>query len=184
MLKFSGMNEQNSVTGYAAFWKRVVAFVIDLRIIISLFSLLIYAVNRLLALPVEYASLLETGFPLKITPYIEEHFLEIVILYSFLKFIVVFPYSTLLESSRWQATLGKLLFGIRVTSLSGQRISFLQATGRLFGKALSGHILLIGYLMAAFTERKQALHDLLAGTIVINKESVVSIQESPTNQGT
>ena len=178
------MNEQNTISGYAAFWKRVVAFVIDLAIIVALFSLLIYAVNSLLALPVEYAPILETGFPLKISPYIEEHFLEIVILYSLLKLAVVFPYFTLLESSRLQATLGKLLCGIKVTDLSGRRISFLRATGRFFGRILSGQILVIGYLMAAFTERKQALHDLLAGTLVVSNESVVSIKESPTSQWT
>jgi uncharacterized RDD family membrane protein YckC len=176
------MNEQNIISKYAAVWKRVVAFVIDLVIVVALFSLLICAVNSLLALPVEYASILETGFPLKITTYIEEHFLEIVILYSLLKLAVVFPYFTLLESCRLQATLGKVLCGIKVTDLSGQRISFLRATCRFFARILSGQILLIGYLMAAFTKRKQALHDLIAGTLVINNESVVSIKESLTKQ--
>lgn len=178
------MNEQNSISRYAAFWKRVVAFVIDLVIVVTLFSLLIYTVNTLLALPVEYASILETGFPLKITPYIEKHFLGIVILYSLLKLAVVFPYFTLLESSRLQGTVGKLLCGIKIIDLSGKRISFLRATGRFSGRILSGQILLIGYLMAVFTKRKQALHDLLAGTLVVNKESVVLVKESPANQWT
>jgi uncharacterized RDD family membrane protein YckC len=176
------MNEQYTVSECAAFWKRVVAFVIDLAIVVALFSLLIYAVNSLLALPVEYASILETGFPLKITPYIEEHFFEIVILYSLIKLTVVFPYFTLLESSRLQATLGKLLCGMKVNDLSGHRISFLRATGRFFGKILSGQILLIGYLMAAFTKRKQSLHDLLAGTVVVDNESLVSNEKSITSQ--
>ena len=175
------MSEQNSIAEFAVFWRRAAAFAFDMAIVITLFSLLIYAVNSLLALPVEYASFLETGFSLKITPYIEDNFLEIVILYSFLKFIVVFPYFTLLESSRWQATLGKLLLGIRVTDLSGQRISFLRAAGRLFGKTLSGQILLIGYLMAAFTEREQALHDLLASTIVVSGKSAASNEKSLEN---
>jgi uncharacterized RDD family membrane protein YckC len=81
--------------------------------------------------------------------------------------VVQWLYYTLLESSSKQATVGKMALGIRVTDLDGGRISFGRATGRYFGKILSGLILGIGFLMAAFTERKQALHDLLAGTLVV-----------------
>jgi uncharacterized RDD family membrane protein YckC len=87
----------------------------------------------------------------------------------------------LLESSRLQATLGKIAFGIIVADLSGKRISFLRATGRFFGKVLSGQVLLIGYIMAAFMQRRQALHDLLAGTVVVNKNSVVTVTAKPNN---
>jgi uncharacterized RDD family membrane protein YckC len=76
-------------------------------------------------------------------------------------------YFALLESSSKQATVGKMALGIRVTDLDGRRITFGRATGRHFGKILSGLILGIGFLMAAFTERKQALHDMLAGTLVV-----------------
>lgn len=78
-------------------------------------------------------------------------------------------YYALQESSEAQATVGKKLLGLVVVSLTGERISFGQATGRYFGKLLSTIILLIGYLMQPFTEKKQALHDLLAGTLVIKK---------------
>jgi uncharacterized RDD family membrane protein YckC len=81
--------------------------------------------------------------------------------------VVQWLYYALLESSSKQATVGKMALGIRVTDLDGGRISFGRATGRYFGKILSGLILGIGFLMAAFTERKQALHDLLAGTLVV-----------------
>jgi len=75
-------------------------------------------------------------------------------------------YESLMESSAQQATLGKLIFGLKVTDLAGNRISFARATGRHFAKILSGLILLIGFIMAGFTERKQALHDMIAGTLV------------------
>ena len=75
-------------------------------------------------------------------------------------------YEAFLESSSYQATLGKMIFGMKVTDLQGNRISFARATGRHFAKILSGMILLIGFIMVAFTERKQGLHDLLAGTLV------------------
>ena len=76
-------------------------------------------------------------------------------------------YSALQESSESRATLGKKLVGLKVVDLSGEQISFMQATGRHFGKLISGLILLIGYLMQPFTEKKQALHDIMAGTLVI-----------------
>jgi uncharacterized RDD family membrane protein YckC len=75
-------------------------------------------------------------------------------------------YEAFMESSSYQATLGKMVCGMKVTDLSGNRISFERATGRHFAKYLSGLILCIGYIMVGFTERKQGLHDLLAGTLV------------------
>jgi uncharacterized RDD family membrane protein YckC len=74
-----------------------------------------------------------------------------------------------MESSERQATIGKSVMGIYVADLNGQRISFLRATGRYFAKILSALILFIGYIMAGFTARKQALHDILANTLVLNR---------------
>jgi uncharacterized RDD family membrane protein YckC len=75
-------------------------------------------------------------------------------------------YFALQESSERQATLGKMALKIYVTDLQGRRISFGQATGRYFGKILSTLILGIGYMMAGFTAQKQALHDMMASTLV------------------
>ncbi len=76
-------------------------------------------------------------------------------------------YYALMESSPKQATIGKMAMGIYVADLDGGKITFATATGRYFAKILSGLILLIGYIMAAFTEKKQALHDQMAGTVVL-----------------
>lgn len=73
------------------------------------------------------------------------------------------------ESSTSQATLGKKAFNLRVYNMQGQRVSFGQATGRYFGKLLSGLILGIGFIMVAFTARKQGLHDMMAGTVVLHR---------------
>jgi uncharacterized RDD family membrane protein YckC len=73
------------------------------------------------------------------------------------------------ESSRRQATLGKMALAIRVTDLAGGRIGFGRASGRYFAKYLSAAILMIGFAMAGFTARKQALHDLVAGTLVVDR---------------
>ncbi|MBI2679746.1 MAG: RDD family protein [Candidatus Solibacter usitatus] len=78
-------------------------------------------------------------------------------------------YHAVMESSSFQATFGKKILGMVVTDLAGQRISFAQATGRHFGKLLSGLIMNIGFIMAAFTEKKQALHDMLAGCLVVRR---------------
>ena len=72
-------------------------------------------------------------------------------------------------SSSYQATLGKMVVGIVVTDMQGQRISFWRATGRLFGKQLSAIPLWAGYLMQPFSEKRQALHDMMAGCVVLRK---------------
>jgi len=76
-------------------------------------------------------------------------------------------YYAIMESSAYQATLGKKLMGIKVTDLQGARIGFGRATGRYFGKILSALIFMVGYLMAAFSEKKQALHDMISGCLVV-----------------
>jgi uncharacterized RDD family membrane protein YckC len=84
-------------------------------------------------------------------------------------FAVAWLYEAFLVSSEWQATLGKRVLNIVVTDMNGGRISFARATARHFAKYVSGFILFVGYIMAAFTERKQALHDLMAETLVIQR---------------
>ncbi len=79
-------------------------------------------------------------------------------------------YFALTESSSAQATLGKRAMGIKVTDLQGRRITFGHATGRFFAAALSVMTMYIGYFLAGWTERRQALHDLVAGTCVVFRE--------------
>jgi uncharacterized RDD family membrane protein YckC len=75
-----------------------------------------------------------------------------------------------MESSERQATFGKAAVSLRVTDLEGGRLSFGHATGRFFSKIVSGMIpFAIGYIMAGFTAKKQALHDMIAGTLVLRK---------------
>jgi len=72
-----------------------------------------------------------------------------------------------MESSESQATLGKRAVSIKVTDMNGNRISFGRATGRDFAKIISGLPLFIGFMMAGWTSKKQALHDMIAETLVI-----------------
>jgi uncharacterized RDD family membrane protein YckC len=82
--------------------------------------------------------------------------------------ILMWPYYAFLESSSWQATVGKRAVGLIVTDIYGRRISFLRATGRYFASWISQIILWVGYIMGAFTARRQTLHDLMANTVVIH----------------
>jgi len=88
--------------------------------------------------------------------------------------VVTWLYHALMESSEWQATLGKKALGLVVTDIAGRRVSFGRATGRHFAKIVTNLVSFgigLGYLMAAFTEKKQALHDMLAGCLVLRPDS-------------
>lgn len=76
-------------------------------------------------------------------------------------------YEATMESSSKQATVGKMALGLKVTDEYGNRISFARASARYFSKILSRMILMLGYIMVGFTQRKQGLHDMIAGTLVI-----------------
>ena len=78
-------------------------------------------------------------------------------------------YHALMESSPWQATLGKRICKITVTDMDGERLTFLRATGRHFAKIISGLTCYVGFIMAGFTARKQALHDMIASTLVLRE---------------
>jgi uncharacterized RDD family membrane protein YckC len=127
---------------YAGFWIRVAAYIID-AIILSVLQIIL-------------AYVLYGGYSM-----MEPN-------YSLTMISVVFgiAYFCGMESSVKQATLGKLAVGIKVGRESGERISFGNALGRYFGKILSAIILCIGFMMAGWDSKKQALHDKLAGTYV------------------
>ena len=86
-------------------------------------------------------------------------------------------YYSLMESSRHQATLGKMALGIKVVDRHGGRLSYPHALGRWFAASLSYFTLYIGFLMAAFTQNKQALHDMVAGTFVVDKWAYTEFPE-------
>jgi uncharacterized RDD family membrane protein YckC len=88
-----------------------------------------------------------------------------------LLFVGSWLYFALFESSSWQATPGKRVLNLVVTDFFGNRISFGRATGRFFAKEfLSGRLTVyVGYILAGVTERKQALHDMIASTLVLRR---------------
>lgn len=136
---------------YAGFWKRFVAYIIDGILANIVVTILGYILG------VGYMTRLGAVAAGRSTAY------------SLLSLVIVWLYFALMESSSVQATVGKMALGIKVTDLDGHRISFGKASVRHWSKILSTIILLIGYIMAGFTARKQALHDIIAGTLVVNK---------------
>jgi uncharacterized RDD family membrane protein YckC len=87
--------------------------------------------------------------------------------FNLVSLVIGWLYFALLESSERGATLGKMALGLRVVTGHGQRLSFMNATGRYFAKILSAIIFCIGFIMIAFTDKKRGLHDMIADTLVI-----------------
>lgn len=141
--------------GHGGFWRRFFAFWVDYFVLL----LLLGAWSSLMQ--IVRTALRAIGVPNQVRDPVES-------LMFFLS-VIALPiiYFAGAESSRFQATLGKRIFGMKVTNLQGGPISFWRAFGRLCGKFLSAVILYIGFLMVAFTPRKQGLHDMLAGTLVV-----------------
>ncbi|HET9817994.1 MAG TPA: RDD family protein [Rhodanobacteraceae bacterium] len=149
---------------HAGFWRRVAAWVIDMLIVGTVHWVLVLSLGTWLIVPwamlggvhgVAAAKFFDTALqPIGI--------------------VIVWLYFALFEASAWQATPGKLALGLQVTGERGQRIGFARATGRTFGKYISTLILGVGFLMAGWTARKQALHDLMAGCCVVRKAGLVA----------
>ena len=91
---------------------------------------------------------------------------------GFIAMVGAWLYFAIMESSHYQGTLGKILLGLKVADLNGRPIDFAKATIRHFAKYLS-NILMLGYLLAFFTEKNQALHDLLAACIVVEDDDAL-----------
>jgi uncharacterized RDD family membrane protein YckC len=85
----------------------------------------------------------------------------------FMTVTVNWLYFAILHSSSRQATIGQWALGIRITDLDARRISFARASGRYFASMLTGLTFGIGYLIMLLTARRQTLHDLIAGTVVV-----------------
>jgi len=145
-------------TIHAGFWRRCAALGIDGLVI----GLLMTALQFLLASTSFSALSLSHA-----DPEVLMALLPSLMYAAALAFVGQWLYFALFESSRWQATPGKRAMGLKVVGETGHRIGFGQASGRYFGKILSGILFNIGYLMAGLTERKQALHDLMASTFVV-----------------
>jgi uncharacterized RDD family membrane protein YckC len=136
----------------AGFWRRFFAYILDFLVASA-----IYDVLTILGLAKEVPA----GGSMSDAP-------------ALLKFYAIFIplrwlYYAISEASPMQATLGKRALELAVRSTSGGRLSFLHASGRFFASSLSLMTFFIGYVMAGFTEKKQALHDMVSGCVVVRR---------------
>jgi uncharacterized RDD family membrane protein YckC len=142
---------------FAGFWLRAVAYLID-TVLISLFFGLIasFYPATFLKFPDAAATSL-TSLP-QLTP----------IAFA-ITLTATWFYYTVFEASIWQATPGKRVLKLYVADLNGKRVTFARAAARNFAKLISSLTFLVGYLVAGFTEKKQALHDILASCLVLRR---------------
>lgn len=159
--------EQKQPAQFAGFWWRFLSHIID-QIIISfvswIFILPIFAIFG-----ISMYSLREAGMNPEDAAFLMAPVVMGITTISLVATAANWLYYAFMESSKFQGTVGKILLGIKVVDMDYQKVSFARATGRYFGKILSGMILMIGYIMAGFTEKKQALHDILASCYVIKE---------------
>lgn len=142
--------------GYAGFWIRVLAWLIDF-IVLWIVNAGAHTVIRLSA-------------GVSIFPFWSSSSggsMGLSCAEGLVEFVVDWLYFALFESSASQGTLGKQALRLRVTDLQGRRISFARGSGRFFAKLVSVVTLGIGFVMVAFTSRRQGLHDMIAETVVL-----------------
>jgi uncharacterized RDD family membrane protein YckC len=154
---------------YAGFWLRFVAYLIDnllmsvgLGLIFIPLAIATGALAHFQAIAMSRGGQPDPGAVMGI--------ISLILTFAAISVLLSWLYHAYFESCDWQATPGKRVLSIYVTDVNGQRISFLHATGRFFAKIVSGLIpFAIGYIMAGFTQRKQALHDMIASTLVVRR---------------
>jgi uncharacterized RDD family membrane protein YckC len=151
---------------YGSLVSRFVAFLIDTTILVFWYSIILYSMaDSTLQFNTWKAIFFQGGTSMP-------EFQAILQLFFFSLYFPVLHwlYYTLLEASPKQATIGKFTLGLKVTDLRGKRISFWQANVRYFSRLLSALPLLTGFLLILFTRRGQALHDYVAGTVVMTEQ--------------
>jgi uncharacterized RDD family membrane protein YckC len=153
---------------YAGFWLRVLAYFID-TIVLGIFAVPIL---------IGAAMVMGIGGMISNMPHNQDPFANgLPPAFALFIFLCVclglggtWLYFAFLESSEWQGTAGKKVLGLIVTDLAGQRVTFARASGRHFSKIVTSFIPLgIGYAMAGFTEKRQALHDMIASCLVLRR---------------
>ena len=152
---------------YAGFWRRAAAVFIDFVVFSAIHWIVVLSFGVWIMVPWAF---LGGGHGSAMVELID------LVLQPF-GIVVVWLYFAVCESSRWQATIGKLALGLQVTDEYGGRIGFARASGRYFGKFVSILSLGIGFLPAGWTVRKQALHDDMAGCCVVRKTGLTAWHE-------
>lgn len=148
----------------AGFWKRAAGYCVD-AFVVSIAAQIVQTVLVVGFMGMNMASF--TANPESM--FTSAGGILLVLSIYLLPLLLFLIYYAAFHASARQATLGKLAVGIKVVRGDGRRISLARSVARFFASILSGLLFCIGYLMAAFTERKQALHDMICDTLVVDK---------------
>jgi uncharacterized RDD family membrane protein YckC len=160
----SGVAASPTAVQYAGFWRRFVANLLDGLIVGAVPTVIYYGL-----MGAGVFSMPEIVDEEDIGPYIS-WMIRYSLISSGIMIVLQTLYFAIMESSSKQATVGKMVLGIVVTDADGKRISLGRAFGRNLGKIVSQIILFIGFLMVAFTPKKQGLHDIMASCLVVVKK--------------
>jgi uncharacterized RDD family membrane protein YckC len=151
---------------YAGFWLRFVAYLIDVLIVGIPVGVIFLVVVLGAGFGTAFGRIGE-GNASDILPVLLGGAFLTILCFAL---VGIWLYFALCESSAWQATVGKRALGLVVTDYAGDRVTFGRASGRFFARFITGLLpFAIGYIMAGFTEKKQALHDMIAGCLVIRR---------------
>jgi uncharacterized RDD family membrane protein YckC len=156
-------------TNYAGFWLRFAAYIIDYIIIWVVQSFIFVPVLGVMG--ITFASKMSDPESMSEAETIGAamSFAAVMGATALLTSVIAILYWSLMESSKYQATIGKMALGLKVSDVDGKNLDFVKSLIRNICKIISGMILGIGYIMAGFTEKKQGLHDIIAGTLVVKK---------------
>lgn len=164
-------NSDSKQFNYAGFWLRFAAYIID--------QFIIGVAGFIIAVPI-ILGIIAFGLNLDGIRHPREFFahdgllmvggiIGLIMLAIMLSIVMKWLYYALMESSKYGGTVGKIAVSIKVVDIDGNRVTFARATGRYFSRIITNMTLLIGYILAGFTEKKQALHDMIASCLVVKK---------------
>lgn len=156
---------------YAGFWLRFAAYIID--------QFIIGVAGFIIAIPLIFG-IIAFGLNLDGIKHPSDFFahdgllmvggiIGLIMLAIMLSVVMKWLYYALMESSKYGGTIGKIAVSIKVVDLDGNRVTFARATGRYFSRIITNMTLLIGYILAGLTDKKQALHDMIASCLVVKK---------------
>lgn len=155
---------------YAGFWLRFVAYLLDYIVIYIIQAFVFIPILGVLGMSMAASA----GFDF--SSFNDEDMIgwiiamiSAIIIGAIIAFIIQVLYFSIMESSKYQATFGKMALGLIVTDTDGKRLDLGKSLLRNLGKIVSAFIMMIGYIMAGFTDKKQALHDMIAGALVVKK---------------
>jgi uncharacterized RDD family membrane protein YckC len=156
---------------YAGFWLRFAAYIID--------QFVIGVAGFIIAIPI-ILGIIAFGLNLDGIRHPSDFFAQdgllmvggiigLIMLAIMFSIVMKWLYYALMESSKYGGTIGKIAVSIKVVDMDGNPITFGRATGRYFSRIITNMTFFIGYILAGFTEKKQALHDLIASCLVVKK---------------